>query len=288
MKLAYEKDCKGLMEDYNRTIKSIDINCLDPTNELERGISICKTYIQHLLEKVFKGCIQTKEDEIHFFKHIKPVIAGDCLFFFYLRHIVSVRSQCDFHEEKAYLLKKLNKSTRYLKKNLTLNAYYKNGKTNHDEDYFIRCNLKLEGYNNHPYSMMDSDFATSKDYLFAEFRAHERLIQYLEEQIIHLDLKKKKRIQAFKELLTKSSLNWTANQVDFTELIYALKTSKSVNHGKVNTKELAAILCAVFNLSKFDVYRVFVSIKNRQKEKTVFLNYLKDCLEIKIEEDEWK
>lgn len=274
------------MDDYTKKIKSIDIYQEDPVIDLEKGINICKTYIQRLREKVLDGCIQTKEEEIYFFKHIKPVIAGDCLFFFYLRRIAMCRKKCAFHEEKDFLIKKLNKFTSYLKKNLILNDYYTSGRTKYDEQYFIRCNLKLEDYNSHPFSMMDSDFATSKDLLFAKFRAHDKIIDYLEEQIIHLDLKKKRRIQSFKELITKSNLNWTASQVDFTELLYALKESHSINHGKVNMKELFSILCTVFNISKFDTYRVYVNIKNRQKDKVVFLPYLQDCLDRKLDKDD--
>jgi hypothetical protein len=136
--------------------------------------------------------------------------------------------------------------------------------------------------------MMDSDFATSKDYLFADFYAHEKVIDYLEHELMKIEIRKNERLNQFSELISQSPLNWTANQVDFTELLYALKLSKSINHGRIDIKKATKILCSIFNLSEFDVYRVFVSIKNRQKEKTVFLDYLKDCLEMKIEEDEGK
>lgn len=277
--------CRAIMEKYKQEIKTIDIHTIELSKELERGITICKTYIQRLREKVLEGCIQTQEEEIYFFKHIKPLIVGECLFFSYLQRIEQTRNQCAFHEEKGFLLKRLSKFTSFLKHNQTCHNYYKKGKTKHDKQYFIRCNLNADDYNYHPYSMMDSDFATCKDYLFADFYAHEKIKSYLEEQLMQLELKTKQRIQSFKEFISQSPLQWTGNQVDYIELIYALKASKSVNNGKVDIKELSDILCVVFNLRKLDTYRIFVNIKNRQKDKTVFLNYLKDCLERKIEED---
>ncbi|WP_439185409.1 RteC domain-containing protein [Carboxylicivirga taeanensis] len=286
MEEKQDDGCKTIMDEYSEEILSINIHTEAALKECEKGITICKTYIQHLREKVLLGCFQTQEDEIHFFKHIKPTIVGDCLFFYYLHRILTKRRQCALHEEVDFIHKKLRKYTGFLKKNYICHAYYSQNNTRLDHEYFIRCNLQADNYNYHPYSMMDSDFATSKDYLFADFYAHEKVIKYLENELLSIELRKKERLAIFSEFISKTSLHWTAKHVDFVELLYALKISRSINNGKVDIKKAAKTLCTIFNLSELDVYRVFVSIKKRQKDKTVFLNYLKDCLEKKIEEDE--
>jgi hypothetical protein len=87
MKSDLHNGCRTILEAYVAEIKQLSIHTEKPLKELEKGITICKTYIQRLREKVLNGCIQSPEEEIYFFKYIKPSIVGDCLFFHYLLDI---------------------------------------------------------------------------------------------------------------------------------------------------------------------------------------------------------
>jgi len=271
-------DCLDIQRQFEKEIEVIKVNQPNPLPAIEKGLLISRNYINRLREQVNNGCITNKEDEIKFFKFVKPVIVGHFLYFFYLQKIENARPKGLTKDIKNYLQNRAQKSNDFLSMNRKCYYHFQRNDAKHDEQCFIRCNIDPKDYLYHPYSMLDSDFATSKDYLFADFKAHEMLIEYLCKEIKNLNNKKNKGVN--------STLSWTANQVDLAELLYALKASKSVNHGNIDIKELTNILCSVFNMGKFDIYRVFVSIKNRQKVKTVFLNYLKDCLQRKIEEHE--
>lgn len=275
MKKTYT-ECLNIQEQFEEEINNIQISQPNPLPAIEKGLLISRNYINRLREHVHHGCISSAEDEIKFFKFVKPVFVGYFLYFFYLQKIENGRPKGLAKEIKKYLQEKTQKSNEFLHLNRKCYYHFQRNDIKHDEQCFIRCNIDPKDYNYHPYSMLDSDFATSKDYLFADFKAHEMLIDYLCKEI-----KKLNENQTTRNL--QSSLEWTASQIDLAELLYSLKISKSVNDGKIDIKELASILCAVFNVEKFNIYRAFVSIKNRQKEKVVFLDHLKSCLQRKID-----
>lgn len=144
--------------------------------------------------------------------------------------------------------------------------------------------MRTEEYSYHPYSIIDSDFATSKDYLFAEFKAHEKIIRYLESELLKLKALKKKRFKSLEEWLSKSPFHWTDSKVALTEVIYALAYSGSINNGNVDIKELAKYFCLFFNMDELDFYRSYLDIRIRHNQ-TAYLDKLKKRLKGKIEED---
>lgn len=109
--------CKAILEEYENEIDQLNIETDNLKLLVETGIRICKTYLQRLRQKVMEGCIQSEEDEIYFFKFIKPTIVGDFLFFSYLKNINEHRPICTIYVQEEFLTKKLEKFNRFLSKN---------------------------------------------------------------------------------------------------------------------------------------------------------------------------
>jgi hypothetical protein len=126
--------------------------------------------------------------------------------------------------------------------------------------------------------MLDNDFATSKDYLFADFKANEMLIEYLCREIKNLNKSNQKN------KLLSTNYNWTDSKVAITEIIYAFAYSGSINNGNVDIKELAKDFCRFFNIDKLDFYRIYLDIRIRNNQ-TIYLDKLKKRLKLKMEED---
>ncbi|WP_430811055.1 MULTISPECIES: RteC domain-containing protein [unclassified Carboxylicivirga] len=285
MKNQLNEDCKAILDEYSKEISNLNIEKDDLKTLVDNGIRICKTYLQRLRQKVMDGCIKSEEDEIYFFKYIKPTVLGDLLFYCYLKNTNEHRPICTIYVQEEFLTKKLEKFNHFLKKNYKCYAYYNSEGTQRiDEYYFVRCNLKIEEYSYHPYSIVDSDFATSKDYLFAEFKAHEKIIHFLESELFKLKALKKKRFKSLEEWLTKSPFHWTDSKAAITEIIYAITYSGSINNGNVEIKELAKYFCLLFNIDDLDFYRIYLDIRLRDNQ-TIYLDKLKKRLNIKIEED---
>ena len=270
--------CQKIIDDFEVEIQSAEI--LNPSNALDihKGIRICQVTLQRLRHKVMNGCIQSIEDEICLFKTIKPHILGHLLFYNYLQKIFEQKPLSTQITLQTFLIKKLKRFNKYLRKNHIDYAYYQNNGTKYDELYFVRCNLQAEDYHSHPYSMVDSDFATSKDYLFANFIAHEKVIMYLEDELVKLKVNKKIRYKSQLEILKASPYNWSETKIALVELIYAIVYSGCINNGNVDVKELSATFCELFHVKDLDIYRSYIDLKYRKKNPTVFLDKMKECL----------
>ncbi|MBS2099405.1 RteC domain-containing protein, partial [Carboxylicivirga linearis] len=214
----------------------------------------------------------------------KPHVLGHLLFYNYLQKIFEQKPLSEEFTLQTFLIKKLKRFNKYLRKNHKDYAYYQHKGTKYDELYFVRCNLQAEDYHSHPYSMVDSDFATSKDYLFANFIAHEKIIVYLENELVKLKVNKKIRYKSQLEILKASSYNWSETKIAMVELIYALVYSGCINNGNVDVKELSKTLCELFHVEDLDIYRSFIDLKYRKKNPTVFLDKMKEGLLKKLEE----
>ncbi|MCU4176983.1 RteC domain-containing protein [Carboxylicivirga sp. N1Y90] len=276
---------QAILTEYEQQISQIKLNEFNPLSDIEKGIQISKIFIQRLRIKVQEGCLTSKEHEINFFKYIKPRIVGDLLYYCYLKEITHHRPVCTIYVLQEFLEKKLERFSHFLKKNFKCYAYYNSeGNKKCDEYYFVRCYLKVEDYHYHPYSMIDTNFATSKDYLFAEFRAHEKVIKYLEDELLKLKAQKKKTFKSLEQWLSHSPFYWTDTKVAATELIYALASSGSINNGNVDIKELAKYVCLFFNIDKLEFYRIYSDLKIRENP-AAFIDKLKANLRKRIDGD---
>nr|WP_321411556.1 RteC domain-containing protein [uncultured Carboxylicivirga sp.] len=279
------QECLEILETFNKQIKVV--NAENPSNlsEIHKGIRICQIFMQRLRLKVLNGCLETIQDEIYFFKHVKPHIMGHLLFLNYLQKIFELRPLSTVYDQQKFLEENLDHYNNFKKINHTDFAYFDNGNDIRDELYFVRCNLDAEDYHYHPYSMVDSDFATSKDYLFADFIAHKKIVDYLEEELIRLKITRKKRIKSLEELLSESPFYWSTSKIALVELIYGLTYSGCINNGNLDIKELANALCKFFHVENLDVYRLFIDLKARKKNQTVFLDKIRICLINKLEDE---
>jgi hypothetical protein len=281
MKSAFKK----ILDKFNDDINLIAINKVKPYIDIEKGMKISITCIQDLRELVLQGGLTSTEEEIYFFKYIKPNVMVYFLFFYYLQQIENVRPKGTIDIISKYLQKKHKTFDTFLHNRNGYYYYYKSNDTQHDEQYFIRCNLKPGAYCHHPYSMLDSDFATSHDYLFADFKAHEMVIDYLSTEINKLEILRNNQKLGFEKAIGKSPFNWTDNKIAIAELIYALVESGSINHGKVDISSLAVHICQMFNIDEFDIYRTYVDIKNRKKNPVPFIDRIRENLLKRIDKD---
>src|SRR5690606_9519116 len=71
---------------------------------------------------------------------------------------------------------------------------------------------------------------------------------------------------------------WTGSQSDLVELLYALVESRSFNNGNVQIKTLVLYFQNVFQVDLKYYYHKYTDISNRKKERTVFLDRLRNDL----------
>lgn len=79
-------------------------------------------------------------------------------------------------------------------------------------------------------------------------------------------------------------LAWTSTIRDLVELIYALYYSKSLNNGEMTLKEIVQHFEQFFGVKIGNFSHSFLRIRERMKERTVFVSKLQNTLESKIKE----
>ena len=252
---------------------------------LKLNLQTSKELLKKLRFKIRETIFLNNNEEIIFFKHIIPKICAD--FIYYSTQMQHHHSKPNSTNSilKNFIKNKLKKLESKKRKNLEFYRYYNQNSGYYDHLYFLRKNKQLELFSADISFYLVTEFYTSHDTLAAEVIAYDLLTNFYKKEINKL---KNITSGVFNdtEKFDSVELSWTASKTDLVELIYALKVSKSINSGNVNTKELTTLLSNVFNIDITNVYKTFSEIKNRNQERTKFLNKLTFSLGEKLEYDD--
>lgn len=274
----------NLNQELNRQLQIIDLEETNLIVKAQRSIACIKNIYNTLKKFILDYTFKNEEEEILFFKEVKPGILSQLIYFTKLNNIESKRPIGSFEIQQRYLLNELEKLTSYFNSHLEFYKYYRMKSTFLDDKLFVRGR---EDFHLHLDNMMiyvDPEFSTSQDYMVAKIMANDRLEVYLKTEIDALSIKANNPNWGQVGILGSSSLQWTESKTALVELIYALQASTAINKGNVDIRELVALFEQIFNVRLTDVYRTYVEIKIRATP-TKFLDSLKDGLVKKIEED---
>jgi len=225
-----------------------------------KGIEIVSEGIQELKSKVLKSGFKDDEDEIHFFKTIKPSLTVNLI---YYHCIAEIELKCSYHSVETvdeFVQSKLDEFRKLFDDNADFLRYYKSDSIEMDEHFYKRGVNSFPLFNTLCPIYEDPNFVSSKDLIVANILAYQNLLKYLEHKNAPLKFQK---------------LPWKGTKTDAVEIIYALKYSKTV---PVDLIELVNSFNQIFDieLSMLFVYRVFKAIKDRKKDQTKFLDKLKE------------
>ena len=273
-----------LNTDLNKQLQIIDLEETNLINKAQKSIACVRKELNKLKAFILDYTFKNEEEEILFFKEIKPGIFSQLIYYTKLNNIESKRPIGSFEIQQRYLLNELEKLTSYFNSHLEFYRYYRMKSTFLDDKLFVRGR---EDFHLHLDNMMiyvDPEFSTSQDYMVAKIMANDRLEVYLKTEIDALSIKANNPNWGQVGNLGSSSLQWTESKTALVELIYALQASTAINKGNVDIRELVALFEQVFNVRLTDVYRTYLEIKIRAIP-TKFLDSLKVGLVNKIEED---
>jgi hypothetical protein len=253
--------------------------------KLKLQLKLAKDTLNHLRIYLRNNKFQNAEEEIHFFKHTKPDIYADFIFYNSQLKYQVCKPNTTNSILKNYLKNELKKLESKKRTNLKFYRYYKHNSVFLDHIYFLRVNKQLELFSTDFSVQLDSEFYTSHDTLAAEVIAYDLLANFYKQEINKL-----KNISSGKfdddNPKSKSPLNWTASKIDLIELVYALKVSGAINTGNINIKELVNIFSSLFNIEVSNHYKTYSEIKNRSTDRIKFLKKLVDDFQSKLEYDD--
>ena len=226
-----------------------------------KSLLITKSSLNELKTFVHQYQFNENEEEIEFFKEIKPIYASQ--YYFYERILsLKIDEPIGSREELiAYYHRELNQIQAYIKKHPEFHRYCLTNSTHLDEQYFTREHNSIQSPD------VDVKFSTGYDTILAIMLANRMLKDYL------LSAVEKVGSEADG---SQSTLTWTGPKTALIELIYALQSVEAFNNGKADIKLIASSFESLFNTSLGNYYRVFQEIRIRKNGKTNFLDLLKN------------
>lgn len=272
------------ISEFETHLEALESRTDDVLFKAENGISRTEKYIKSLRKKVVEIGFKSKEEEICFFKHIKPQIFSKLIYYVKLFNIESKRPRGSSKFQIKYLNEHINKLQVYFNDNLEFYHYYRRGATTPDAEYFTRGKSDLRLPTESYHFFIDDQFATSQDSSVAMIMAYDMLIVYLKQEIEKLEFKNLVNHNVMKN--TTSKLFWTGNKTELIELIYALHSSGTINSGTADIKELATMFEQLFNIQLGNYYHTFIEIRARKSSKTKFLDKLTDSLNRRFEDSD--
>lgn len=267
---------KKAIDDLDSEISKLIINQDNSLTFYETAIKLILKKILQLKKHVLIKGFKSQKEEIYSFKHIKPSFISKIICYNSIYKIEATKTQST-NSIKNHLNDELKKLKRYFDENLEFYKYYRTGSTYLDEKYFLRGKYDINSGIDTHYLVADPAFSTSHDYMVARIMANDMLQVYLEIQL-HQNHQRND--------LNNTTLNWTGNKTDLTELIYALHAQGVFNNGNADIKLIAKTLENIFNIDIGDFYHTFMELKSRKINYTKFLDKLHDALIRKMEERE--
>lgn len=267
-------------------IESIGFNNDITINDALHMVKYIIPLYDQLRKLTVEHIFSSTEEEIYFFKELKPSILGRYLYF---NKVYRIESQCPSGSNdviKEYLNDELGGLTYFFRRNLELYQYYRSKATTYDTYYFIRGKADIRLCCDSFQCDRDPMFSTGYDHKIAKILANEMLQIYLNKRIINLGQSEAINRQAITKIPYPA--NWTGNKIFLIELGYSLYVTGDINNGNITVKEIMDLLGAMFNIDLGDYYRGYITLKNRKKDRTLYLKTLIEKLLKRMEEDDDK
>ena len=269
-----------LLTNLNEQLNFTDLEIDDPILRSENAINIIITSIEKLKVNFEKEKIKSQEQEINFFKNIKPRFTSKLIYYNAIYKIETKKPHGGERIIKKYLNNELDKLKRYFDNNLDFYRYYRTGSNYLDIKYFTRGKFDIKLALDSFYFEADRTFSTSHDFKVAKIMAHDLIQVYLEDKLLIMENKEPREKSQVNHKLKQ---NWTGSKVALVELLYALHTEGVFNNGTSDLKDVAEYFETVFNIDLGQYHRTFLEIRMRKSEQTKFLNSLKEKLVKRME-----
>ncbi|MDT0677787.1 RteC domain-containing protein [Autumnicola musiva] len=263
-------------EQFEKEIRNLEETSSSRLLACSRIIRYCREILEVYRSELRGRSFNSVSEEISFFKEHKQIPLTSLIFYLEVRSIELGPSTSNKYKGKL-LHKKIKKINKFFRKNREFQKYVELEQNFMDEFYYIRGFLnKLEAQDTPLY--WDAGFSTSHDLLLARFRAYQKLLPYLQSQLVKLSF--------FSQEPVESNLNWTSPTVALIELIYALHFSGAINNGSADIIAIATVFEKVFNIKLDNIYKKFSEIKGRKGRRTKFIDELIQLFEQRLNRDE--
>ncbi|MFN0293475.1 RteC domain-containing protein [Pedobacter helvus] len=194
---------------------------------LRKATILVERTLKKLRQQVQEKGFSSQDDEIYFFKHLKPKGYHWKIYFLELYTMECGRPQIGVIEQKEWLDREMAYVDRFFEQHHFFYEYYRLDSTELDSLYFLRGadkgSLLLPEV-----PELNPAFGTEGDYLFAKFMAFEKLRDWLVEKARYLLANPHADIGNISQA---EELRWTGDSINLAELAFGIHRTGQVNKG---------------------------------------------------------
>ncbi|MBX2914708.1 MAG: RteC domain-containing protein [Cyclobacteriaceae bacterium] len=256
-------------EGLQKRMKEINAAGSDDLVAMGKALSTMREIISELKQFTVRYKFVNDQEEVQFFKEIKPVLLSQ---YYYYKKKFEILLFDSFRDRKSRMenyFKIMRKLQQFAYKNEAFYEYCMSGSSYLDIQYFTRHTARYMPVGT------DETFSTVYDVKLAKILSHTLLKDY----ILHAVRQT--------EFSTKDSpsqvLQWTSQKVALVELIYALHATGVFNYGKADLKQIVNVFEEMFSVDLGNYARVFSEIRIRKSGQANFLKLLTERLLEQVE-----
>lgn len=269
-------DMIGQLESIHEPIKGSSVENLG-----DRLACTLKTLVS-LREIVRREPFNNDEDEIHFYKYIKPRFQCWHIYVIELHHLVTGVPVGTDKMIRNYYLEEFKAIDRFLKRYAFAYQYYLNNEMAKDDLFFL-CRNRSPFPPEQEHATEGPGFGTTMDYLFAKFRSCEMLKDFIIRQVRLLYQKVDGTLLS--ELKAANRRWWSGDKVDLIEIAYGIYYTQRINGGKAEISDIVEWLEESLNVDLGQAYRMFLDIRRRKRVSfTKYLDEMRTAIHSQIEE----
>lgn len=247
----------------------------------EQSYILIQKSIKELKAFVLEYQFKDQQEEIHFFKEIKPKFLSESLYQSEVYNIEALKPVGGNDMIRSYYSAAMERIRMYFTRNQILYNYYQADKVLYDDFFFVRdTNNEFNATDNSV--EIDHRFCTVYSYRLSKLMAFERVNEYLNQCIYKLN---HPELTLANGTERKFANQWTDTVNGLIELIRALHARGSVNHGKGSINQIIEDFEILFNINLGNHYRSYQNMRIRKKSTTPFLDGLRDSLRNEMEEN---
>ena len=246
---------------------------------------LLKDSLAELKEFVMNSGFENEQQEIDFFKNIKPQILGKLIFY---NKVYRMEIACPVPNGKLLLqyfsskLEQLKKTFKEHTVSSDFYRYYRSNRTDLDDRFFRLGNIEFYSGLNSVAFEMDPQFSTYYDYKVSRIISDDLLYHYL---LRRMDPDESEAVSEIAAEAYLKDIYWTDSKNALIELVYALHATGAVSNGRVGISKLAMLFEMAFSIKLGDLHHSFHRMKDRSGSKTYFLDQLTTNLEKYMHKD---
>jgi hypothetical protein len=268
---------KKLYDDLLLKLQQLEGENEMPGDAPQLAVDAIETAISRIKEELKDYSFRSVEEEVEFFKSAMPMFLF--LLIYHRERIEMESTEIMMNRElrEGYFKHLFFRINEFYKENAKFLRYFRSGKTNLDEYYFLRRGLLNQEYSD---LLTDPAFCNIYSVKLATQQAYALLERDIRNQFGSPQDGKTPAAPSG------ARLEWTDSKTDMIELIYSLEANGTFNGGKADIKDITECFENVFSIRLGNTSSAFQQILCRKKGYTIYIDKLRDGLLRRIDDIE--